>query len=263
MRKAYIIGVLLIIVLLVFGACGPASEPEPTPEPPEESLTAPKLLSPHNGATGIELSPILLWEPTPEAGGYELRVSRNSDFSNTVIEGFLPDTSYELVQDLAPLTRYYWMVCAKLDTADPNTPTACSEVWTFTTAAQPASEPEPTPELPPLPEPSPPSLEPIEVTAAQLSTEYDEVGLVAETQYKYQLLEVSGTFDSFDFSFGAPYIDFEVAPDAWEVRAFLADDEETTARTLSKGDEIIVIGECQGTGSYLRIVLANCRIIVP
>ena len=154
------------------------------------------------------------------------------------------------------------MVGAKMHSENPDAPLAYSEVWTFTTAEE--SAPEPTPVKPtPLPEPSPPSPEPIKITAAQLSTEYDEIGLVAETRYKHQLLEVSGTLDCFGTSLGAPYIDFEVASDAWGIRAFLADDQESEARALSKGDEITVIGECQGTGSYLRIILASCRIIVP
>lgn len=256
MRKVGIVGILLIVVLLALGACTPA------PAPPEESLTAPKLLSPHNEATDIELSPILLWESVPEAEGYELKVSRNSDFSDIVIGGSLPGTSYELTQYLAPLTKYYWMVGAKMHSENPDAPVAYSEVWTFTTAEESASELTPV-KPPPLPEPPPPSPEPVKITAARLSTEYDKIGLVAETQYRYRLLEVSGTFDSFGVSLGAPYIDFEVASDAWEIRAFLADDQETKARTLSKGDEITVVGECQGTGSYIRIVLAICRIIVP
>ena len=125
MRKTGIVGVLLIVVLLVLGACTPTPEPEP--------ISAPKLLSPHNETTGIELSPILLWEAVPEAEGYELKVSRNSDFSDIVIGGSLPGTSYEIAQYLAPLTRYYWMVGAKMSPENSDDPVAYSEVWTFTT----------------------------------------------------------------------------------------------------------------------------------
>jgi len=259
MRKAYIIGVLLIIVLLVLGACTPAPEPAPAPE---DSLTAPKLLSPHHEATDVQLSPILLWEPVPEAEGYELKVSRNSDFSDIVIGGSLPDTSYELTQYLTPLTQYYWMVIAKMDPADPDTPTACSEVWTFTTAEEPA----PTPvRPPPIPEPTP-SPEPIKLTAAQLSTEYDETGSpAAARKYKDQYLEVSGTVDCLDTASGKLFISFEIDRDnpyAWEIHAFLADDQISKAKTLSKGDEITVVGWCRGV-SAVPIILAGCRIIVP
>jgi hypothetical protein len=262
MGKAYIIVALLVTALLVFGACTPEPEPEPTPVPPPEiSITAPKLRSPNNGATDVQLKPTFLWELVPDAGGYQVTISLNYDFSTTIHDAATQLTAYQISQELTPSTSYYWMVCAKLDPADPDTPTACSEVWAFTTA----EEPEPTTPLepPPLPEPPPPSAEPVKITAAQLSTEYDEIGLVAETQYKYQTLEVSGTFDSFGISYGAPYIDFEVASNAWEIRAFLAKDQASKAETLAKGDEITLIGSCQGTGSYLRIVLADCRITVP
>lgn len=257
MRKTGIVGILLIIVLLVAGACSP------TPAPPAEPLTAPKLLSPHNEATGIELSPILLWEPVPEAEGYELKVSRNSDFSDIVIGGSLSGTSYELTQYLAPLTRCYWMVGAKLDLADPDTPTACSEVWTFTTAEP--SAPEPTPVKPP-PLPEPPSSEPIKITAAQLSAEYDETGSpAAARKYKERLLEVSGTVDYLDTALGALFISFEIDRDdpyALEIHAFLADDQVSKAETLAKGDKITVVGWCRGV-SAIPIILGDCQIIAP
>ncbi len=257
MRKAYIIGVLLITVLVVLGACTPAPEPAPTPE---DSLTAPRLLSPHHEATDVQLSPTLLWELVPDASGYELAISPNYDLSNAIHDVSTQLTAYRITEDLTPSTRYYWMVCAKLNPADPDTPTACSEVWTFTTAEQPAPEPEPTPPLEP-----PTSPEPIKITAAQLSTEYDETGSpAAARKYKDQYLEVSGTFDCLDYAIGKPYLSFEISADAWEIRAFLTDDEEVSkAETLSKGDKVMVIGICRGIPSGVRIVLGECRIIVP
>jgi len=264
MRKAYFIGILLITTLLVFGACTPAPEPAPG-----NLLTAPKLLSPHNGANGIQLRPILLWEAVPEAEVYELQISRNSDFSDIVINVFPINASYELSIDLAPSVQYYWMVCAQLNLTDPDAPVACSEVWTFTTSEQSEPEPEPEPEPgptpvepPPLPEPEPPTA-PIKITAAQLSTEYDNIGLAAETQYKNQLLEVSGTFDYFDIAIDSPFITFETGADAWEIRAFIADDEEVNkAKELVKGDEIVVTGRCRGS-TVLAIILSDCRFTVP
>ena len=259
MRKTGILGVLLITISLVAGAC------TPTPAPPEESLTSPKLLSPHNRATDIEISPILLWEPVPEAEGYELKVSRNSDFSDIVIEGLLPATSYELTQYLAPSTQYYWMVGAKMNPENSDASVVYSEVWTFTTAEEEEAVPDLTPvKPPPLPEPPPPSPEPMEISATQLSTEYDRIGLAAETQYKNRQLEVSGTFDHFDLAVGSPFISFDTGPEAWEIRAFLADDQEVSkAETLTKGDEITVSGSCQGSSGWYRIILSGCRIITP
>jgi hypothetical protein len=258
MRKAHLVVILIIITLLAFGACTPAPEP-----PPDNTLTPPVLLSPHNGANGIQLSPILLWEAVPEAEVYELQISRNSDFSDIAVNVFPVNTSYELSVELAPSTKYYWMVCAKVHLTDPDAPVACSEIWTFTTAEKSEPEPEPTPvKPPPLPEPEP-STAPIKITAIQLATEYDDIGLVADTQYKNRILEVSGTFDYYGIAVNSPFITFETGPDAWEIRAFLADDNETNkAKELVKGDEIVIIGECKGS-TVMAIILADCRFITP
>jgi hypothetical protein len=262
MRKAYLVVILIIITLFAFGACTPAPEP-----PPDNTLAPPVLLSPHNGTNGIQLSPILLWEAVPEAEVYELQISRNSDFSDIAVNVFPVNTSYELSVDLAPSTKYYWMVCAKVNLTDPDAPVACSEIWTFTTGEQsePGPQPEPVPEPvkpPSLPE-TEPSTEPIKITAAQLATEYDDVGLAAETKYRNKLLEVSGTFDYYEIAVNLPFITFETDPDAWEIRAFPADANEINkAKELVKGDEIVITGYCKGSTAW-AIILSDCRFIVP
>lgn len=120
----------------------PASAPTATPSTtPTAPLTAPKLITPHNGATDIQLRPRFLWQPVPEAKGYELWVSLNGDFSDIVHSVSLRLTSYQPSSDLTPSTRYYWMVAAKLNPADPNSPAAYSAIWAFTTAQQPALAP--------------------------------------------------------------------------------------------------------------------------
>ncbi len=137
--------ITIILGLIISGtSCSnqPTPKPTPTPAPP---LDAPKLLSPHNGATGIQLRPTLIWEPASSAGGYELRVSPNRDFSDIIHSVSLRLTSYQPSDDLVPSTWYYWMVAAKMNPADANTPIAWSEVWTFNTAARPTPTPAPTP----------------------------------------------------------------------------------------------------------------------
>ena len=58
----------------------PATPPPPPPTPtPMPTLAAPKLVTPHNGATGIELRPRFVWKAVPNAKGYELRVSLNTN----------------------------------------------------------------------------------------------------------------------------------------------------------------------------------------
>jgi len=114
-------------------------------------LTAPELVTPPNGATGIGLRPVLLWEPVPNAKGYEVTISLNYDFSEVVRDASTRLTAYQITEDLMPSTRYYWMVAAKMNPADPDTPIAWSPVWKFTTATAPA----PAPPLE-VPAPSPP-----------------------------------------------------------------------------------------------------------
>ena len=38
---------------------------------------SPRLVTPHNGATGVELTASLIWQPVPNAGGYELVIGLN------------------------------------------------------------------------------------------------------------------------------------------------------------------------------------------
>ena len=95
-------------------------------------LTAPQLLSPHNQATGIELTPTLLWKEVPNAKGYELIIAHNYDFSDIYWDVSTRLTGYQLIEGLEPSSRYYWMVAAKLNPADPDTPIAWSPVWIFT-----------------------------------------------------------------------------------------------------------------------------------
>ncbi len=144
MRKPQIIvGILLIGTLLILGGCTSEQVSAPaSAEIPETSLTASRLLTPHNGATDIQLSPTLLWQPVTNAGGYELWISLNYDFSDTVHNASCRLTAYQFSEELNPSTQYYWIVAAKMNPADPDTPVAWSEVWTFTTAPAPVP-PEP------------------------------------------------------------------------------------------------------------------------
>lgn len=144
-RMLIILGTLLITVLLVLGGC--TSVPAST-EVLEASLTATRLLTPHNGATDIQLSPTLLWQPVTNAGGYELWISLNYDFSDIVHSVSCRLTAYQPSEDLNPSTQYYWMVAAKMEPADPDSPVAYSEVWTFTTTPTSAQAPPQTAGIP-------------------------------------------------------------------------------------------------------------------
>jgi predicted transglutaminase-like cysteine proteinase len=156
---------IFILLSLLFTSCvtspAPSLPPTPSPTPPSAPepelepsilISAPKLISPNNNATEVDVTPILLWEEVPDAEGYEVCISRNYDFSDVVIDASCVLSSYHVYEELSPETRYYWMVCAKSNPADPNAPIAYSEVWTFTTPSK-QSAISPTP--PPAPVPTP------------------------------------------------------------------------------------------------------------
>ncbi len=140
----------ITIDLMVYNYNQPVSiilpqEAEEAPEMPKYTTTTiivtesatpinpPELVSPHNRATGIDLTPVLLWKEVPNAKGYELNVSRNYDFTDIVHSVSCRLTAYRIVEGLMPSTQYYWIVAAKLNPGDPHTPIAWSPVWTFTT----------------------------------------------------------------------------------------------------------------------------------
>jgi len=163
-RRSYkdLIPVLLCILILGVGGFyvaintvilpsvpAPVAPTEPVvPIAPAPTLHAPRLISPPNGAIDIEHTPTFVWEEVANAEGYELVIAHNYDFSDIYWSVSTKLTGYQFVEGLEPSSQYYWMVCAKLNPADPNTPVAYSEIWTFSTP-KPLPAPAPTP--PPKP----------------------------------------------------------------------------------------------------------------
>ncbi len=148
------IAILSIILAMAVGLGGcttinPPASPTTKSAPAETAVTAPELMSPHNRATNIELTPTLLWAEVPNAKGYELWLARDYELSDIIHSVSLGGTAYQVRDGLSPSTQYYWIVAAKLNPADPDTTIAWSPVWTFTTA--PALTPTST-LIPPPPE---------------------------------------------------------------------------------------------------------------
>ena len=93
-------------------------------------VTAPQLLSPVNGATGIFQSPALSWLPLAEASFYHLQVALQPDFSSLLIdEPALTATSYQLT-GLTFSTIFYWRVRGENSSGY----SRWSQVWNFTTS---------------------------------------------------------------------------------------------------------------------------------
>lgn len=173
--------VFIFLAIIALAGCSPGPAPAPAPAPaptppPTPVLTTPKLLAPHNGATNSQLNLTFLWEAVPNAGGYELVIAHNYDFSDTYWDVSTKLTNYQFIEGLEPSSQYYWMVCAKLNPEDVNTPIAYSEVWTFTTTSEKIVAPTPTP----LPAPTNIFLEaPTEVCPGE------DVTIIAKVVKKY------------------------------------------------------------------------------
>jgi len=116
-------------------------------------ITAPELISPEDGASGVALRPVFQWSAVAEAEGYELIVSSEASGDDPVIlktsDYALPDTTWECNISLNYETSYYWKVRAITS----ETHSAWSTVGTFTTEPRPGSSEEPVspPEAPPSP----------------------------------------------------------------------------------------------------------------
>jgi photosystem II stability/assembly factor-like uncharacterized protein len=97
-----------------------------------EIPSAPILVSPADGSSGISTSARLSWRLATGASAYQVQVATTADFSTTVIDqNGITDTSY-LVAGLANNTIYYWRVKA----VNAGGTSDWSSVWSFVTIVQ-------------------------------------------------------------------------------------------------------------------------------
>ena len=90
---------------------------------------APTLSSPANNATGISVSPTLVWNTSAGATSYTLQVSTNNIFSSLVHnQTGLTNTTLQLT-GLSYLTTYYWRVSV----TNNNGTSGWSTTWSFST----------------------------------------------------------------------------------------------------------------------------------
>ena len=115
--------------LLLYSICGTA----PTPSPPP----APALSSPADGATGVAITPTLLWCPSAGAFSYRVQVSTSSTFATTVFDQSGITTTSTGVTGLAGSTVHYWRVAA----SNPDGTSPWSASWSFTSVTLPSSPP--------------------------------------------------------------------------------------------------------------------------
>ena len=99
--------------------------------------TAPSLVTPANGATGISLNPTLMWSASPGATGYDVYVSSGT-MANPAPVISVSGTNYALglpfanpTKGLNPFTTYSWKIVAK--NASGSSAASTSPVFTFAT----------------------------------------------------------------------------------------------------------------------------------
>lgn len=81
---------------------------------------APALDAPADGATDVDLSPTLTWEPANEASTYLVEVATDADFHTIVASAEVAETQWTIPVALASSTLHYWRVTAKNGCGDSN-----------------------------------------------------------------------------------------------------------------------------------------------
>ena len=79
------------------------------------ALAMPELLGPKAGKENVGLKPLLQWNSSVAATGYELMLAANCDWNNPVLNlsgesAISGDTAYQITFDLAKNTSYCWQV---------------------------------------------------------------------------------------------------------------------------------------------------------
>lgn len=93
-------------------------------------IPAPIIVSPSNGAVGISINPVLLWNKVIGTALYRVQVSTDQNFSSTSKDSSgISDTSLTL-SDLINNTMYYWRVNA----TNSGYTSSWATAWSFTTA---------------------------------------------------------------------------------------------------------------------------------
>ncbi len=99
---------------------------------------APVLISPEDGAVGLDITSLFKWSSVKNAESYTLQISEVSDFTTTFFESTLSDTM-ETADGFDYQSVYYWRVKASNSTGD----SEYSTTFSFTVKAEDASVPEP------------------------------------------------------------------------------------------------------------------------
>jgi hypothetical protein len=100
-----------------------------TTETGSGGLAAPTLVSPVNGATGVSITPTLVWNASSGATNYLLQLATDSAFISIILSDSTSTSTSQAVGSLVNSTAYYWRVRAENATGS----SAWSTVSSFTT----------------------------------------------------------------------------------------------------------------------------------
>lgn len=103
------------------------------------ALTAPKLIAPEDGASGVSTHPLLSWDIVKSAKTYNIQVATDKEFKREIVvdTSNVRITSLEVKKGLKTKETYYWRVSA----ADSNRTSGWSERWDFETGSGKLSAP--------------------------------------------------------------------------------------------------------------------------
>jgi photosystem II stability/assembly factor-like uncharacterized protein len=99
--------------------------------------SAPGLVSVADNTENVVVSPLLVWKPVINAETYHFQLASDSSFVNIVDESLALTDTVKQLNNLTPLTTFYWRVKAKGAVEEGE----WSEVWSFTTSVLPPDAP--------------------------------------------------------------------------------------------------------------------------
>ena len=180
--------------------------------PEGSSVTrAPQLANPVDGAVDARANPDIRWFEVSGATAYELQVADNGGFANPVISAQTSVPRYEpAAGTLAKGTEYFWRVRGKNSTSTG----PWSEVWSFTTEADPVTAPS-------IPLLSSPGIDASSQSTTLMlrwhtSTNIDAYRVEIADADDFNALFQADTTGESEFEFIAPYVSTDYH---WRVRA--------------------------------------------
>ncbi len=105
-----------------------------------------------------------------------------------------------------------------------------------------------------------PDEKPIALQAKQLTKEYDDNEIAADSKYKGKLLSVAGKISDISETFGTVNVSLEGHDLVTSVMCSFEESEKAKVATLKKGSEVTLVGRNEGSTAGLFVGLQRCRL---